>query len=97
MCIEYDSRDWRSWRQSFLQRSVVLRELPDALLERGVLGGDSFDGVLGYFVFQVAELSHEDGDAGSLDLDFLVRNGRASSALKARSRQNASCCSSCTA
>src|ERR1035441_7540593 len=55
--------------QSFFQGPVVLGELSDALLERGVLGGDPLRGVLGEILFQVADLAHEDGHAAPLGAD----------------------------
>jgi hypothetical protein len=58
--------------QSFLQGSVLLGELADALLERGVLGGDRLRGPLGPLVFQVADLAHQDRDPLSLGTDLSV-------------------------
>jgi len=43
--------------QPFLQDRVVLGEVPDALLERGVPGSDPLRAVLGPFVYQVADLA----------------------------------------
>jgi hypothetical protein len=74
----------------FVQGSVVLGQLADALFERDVLGGDPLNGRLGPLLFPVAQLSHEDGDAGLLGLDLLVGALSAVSALRARSRHNAS-------
>src|SRR5712691_10990063 len=52
--------------EPFFERPVVLGELADALLERGVLGIDPLDGVVGEFAFGVAELPEQLSDAGAL-------------------------------
>jgi hypothetical protein len=58
--------------QPFLQGAVFGGELADALLERGVLGGDPLRGLLGPFLFQVAELAREVRDPVPLGADLGV-------------------------
>src|SRR6266508_3384319 len=48
--------------EPFVEGAVVGGELADALLERGVLGGDPLDGLLGPFGFQVPDLAEELAD-----------------------------------
>src|SRR6202011_6080338 len=47
-------------------------EFADALLEGGVLGGDSLDCVLGPFGFEVADAAAEFADVGALGEDLAV-------------------------
>ncbi|MBX7266300.1 hypothetical protein KIF24_09880 [Micromonospora sp. Llam7] len=49
--------------QLLLQPPVVLGELANALLERGVLLGEALGGAFGVLGLQVADLSEEDADA----------------------------------
>lgn len=56
--------------QPFVQGPVVGGELPYSLFERGVLGGDALDGLLGPFGFQVPDLAQEISDAGALGDDL---------------------------
>src|SRR6266568_1382470 len=52
------------------QGPVVVAELADALLERGVLGGQPLRGLRRQVVFQVADLAEEDGHAAPLGGDL---------------------------
>jgi hypothetical protein len=83
--------------QPFCEGSVVGGQLADALLERGVLGGDALDGLVGEFAFGVAELAEQLPDAVALVRISAWAALRASSALSARSRHDASACESCLA
>src|ERR1035437_3503633 len=58
--------------QPFLQGLVVVGELADALLERGVLGDEPLRCLWRQVVFQVADLAQEDGHAASLGADLGV-------------------------
>ena len=58
--------------QPFLKGAVIGGELADALLERGVFGGDPLDSVRGEFVLGVAELAEQLPDAGALRMDLGV-------------------------
>ena len=58
--------------EPFVEGAVVGGELADALFERGVLGGDPLDGLLGPFGLQVADLAEEFADAGALGEDLGV-------------------------
>jgi hypothetical protein len=49
---------------------VLLGEVPDALLERRVLGGDPLRAVRGPSVYQVADLAHEGRDPVALSADL---------------------------
>jgi hypothetical protein len=55
-----------------LEGAVPGGERADALLERGVLGGDPLDGFLGPFGLQVADLAEELADTGALGEDLGV-------------------------
>ena len=55
-----------------LKGPLVGGERADALLERGVLGGDPLDGFLGPFGLQVPDLAEELADAGALGEDLGV-------------------------
>src|SRR6516225_6400306 len=57
-----------------LEGAVAGGERADALLERGVLGGDPLDGFLGPFGLQVPDLAEELADAGALG-GYLVVGG----------------------
>jgi hypothetical protein len=83
--------------QPFFEGPVVLGELADALFERGVLGGDPLDGVLGEFVFGVTQLPKELPIWARWVRISAWAAFRASSALSARSRHNASAWESCSA
>ena len=56
--------------ESFLQGTVVLGELADALFEGGVLGGDLADDLRCPFAFGIAGLPHEGGYAVALGADL---------------------------
>src|SRR5437763_1001439 len=58
--------------QSLLQGPVVGGQLPDALLERGVLGGDPAGALLVPLGLQVPDLAEEFADAGALSADLGV-------------------------
>ncbi|MGH3511590.1 MAG: hypothetical protein ACRDRB_04855 [Pseudonocardiaceae bacterium] len=59
--------------EPFLQDAVVLGELMDPVFERGVLGREVFDGLVGVVLFQVAEIAYERSDARALGADLGVR------------------------
>ena len=81
--------------EPLVQGPVVGGELPYSLFEGGVLGGDALDGLLGPLGFQVPDLAEEFADAGALLRISAWAAFSASSALRARSRQVASCPVSC--
>jgi len=58
--------------EPFVEGAVVGAELADALLERGVLGGDPLDGLFGPLGFQVPDLAEKFADAGALGGDLGV-------------------------
>jgi hypothetical protein len=58
--------------KALVKGAVIGGKRADALLERGVLGGDALDGLLGPFGFQVADLAEELADAGALGGDLGV-------------------------
>jgi hypothetical protein len=58
--------------ESFVEGAVVGADLAHALFERGVLRGNSLDGILCPFGFQVADAAEEFADTGALGEDLGV-------------------------
>jgi hypothetical protein len=58
--------------QSVLEPLVVLAELANLMLERGVLGDDPLGAVAGKVLFQVPDPAEESGDGVALPGDFGV-------------------------
>jgi hypothetical protein len=59
--------------QAFFQSPLLCGEVADALLERGVVGGEPLGGVAVVLTMGVAELAEQAADAGALDADLGVR------------------------
>ena len=56
--------------EAFVEGAVVGGELPDALFECGVLGGDALDRILSPLGFQVSDAAEEFSDTRALGEDF---------------------------
>lgn len=75
--------------EAFVEGAVVGGELPDALFECGVLGGDALDRILSPLGFQVSDAAEEFSDTRALGEDFGV-GFECVLGVEARSRQLAS-------
>ncbi|MEJ8654522.1 hypothetical protein WKI65_42435 [Streptomyces sp. MS1.AVA.3] len=58
--------------QPLVEGAIVSGQLADPPLERGVLGSDPLDGLLGPFGLQVTDLAEKFTDAGALGEDLGV-------------------------